>query len=210
MSNRCTCCHICHTSVKTSKRSFFPCSSCPSIICRQCVENMREDWELLGESSDWECPRCRDCCPCKRCRNKESNSDRVSSNKAIRRSSTSPEQSRSKQKPKRFRSSSPSSESPPRKKQKISNESMAYPEYLVAFSQTNFSAPTKPANGNTSDSNTMVDRLQKKNEECLDYIGRTERLLQIIREEQDRISSELASLMHKSSVPNGDKFSIPV
>merc|ERR1712137_1093412 len=70
MASRCTCCHICHTSVKTSRRTFFPCSSCPSIICRQCIEGNGEDWNEINESSCWDCPRCRDACPCKRCRNR--------------------------------------------------------------------------------------------------------------------------------------------
>lgn len=200
MSNRCTCCHICHTSVKTSKRSFFPCSSCPSIVCRQCIESMNEDWETLGESCDWDCYRCRDCCPCKRCRNKES-SNTIVDQSISRRASTSPEE-RPKKRPKRYRSSSPSDEAPPKKKQKISNEDVAYPKFLAELS-TGFIAATP----NKLPSDTIVNQLQRKNEECLDYIGRTERLLQIIREEQSRISSELASLMKSKS---SDKLSIPV
>merc|ERR1711934_621315 len=173
MSSRCTCCHICHTSLKTSRRSFFPCSACPSIICQQCVEGMNEDWDALATTKDWECPRCRDCCPCKRCKNKDSTDKRRSSASPIHHI----------QKRQRSESSSPAP-----KKQKVSNESSAFPNFLKELSQF--------ADDQTEES--LVGRLQKKNEECLNYIGRTERLLQIIREEQDRISSELQSLVKKT------------
>merc|ERR1712000_203444 len=81
MSTRCTCCHVCHTSLKTSKRSFFPCTKCPSIICRQCIEMTGQDWDEVNNLKKWDCPRCCGDCPCKRCRNKAVNGHSKSGDK---------------------------------------------------------------------------------------------------------------------------------
>merc|ERR1712137_1434763 len=69
-ASRCTCCHICHTSLKTSRREFFPCSTCPTIICRQCVELAEQDWNQVINSDEWSCPRCCGDCPGKRKRDR--------------------------------------------------------------------------------------------------------------------------------------------
>eukprot|EP00012_Vannella_robusta_P008617 CAMPEP_0206207188 /NCGR_PEP_ID=MMETSP0166-20121206/15444_1 /ASSEMBLY_ACC=CAM_ASM_000260 /TAXON_ID=95228 /ORGANISM="Vannella robusta, Strain DIVA3 518/3/11/1/6" /LENGTH=149 /DNA_ID=CAMNT_0053627905 /DNA_START=196 /DNA_END=645 /DNA_ORIENTATION=- len=134
---------------------------------------MNEDWDALATTPDWECPRCRGCCPCKRCKNKDSNEKRRSSSPIF--------ESKKRQ---RYASSSPSA-----KKQKLSNNSTAFPDFLASLSKMSDTAVVEES---------LVGRLQKKNEECLNYIGRTERLLQIIREEQNRISSELDSLVNKT------------
>ena len=148
--SRCTCCHICHTSLKTSRRTFYPCLSCPSIICRQCIESIGEEWEDLGDQ--WECPRCRDCCPCKRCKGKDPNTRQISP----------------KRKERDFDSPVPT------KRRKLS--------------------PTRSIESSPETREELVDALQQKNEQCLSYIDRTQRLLEIIRAEQNRISSELAAL----------------
>merc|ERR1712000_140515 len=157
MGSRCTCCHICHTSVKTSRRTFYPCSACPSIICRQCIEGNGEDWDLLDDQ--WECPRCRDCCPCKRCKNKDS---KQISPKRKERESYSPV---------------------PTKRRRLANSN----ESVKLEFETR---------------ETLVITLKEKNEQCLSYIDRTEKLLEIIREEQAKISSELASLSTKMNTGN--------
>ena len=84
-SNHCTCCHICHTSMKTSKREFFHCVSCTSVLCIQCVENYIIDSQECGrdpvaltkqinqikkKSGSWNCLKCEGKCPCKRCKNR--------------------------------------------------------------------------------------------------------------------------------------------
>jgi len=187
MASRCTCCHICHTSVKTSRRTFFPCSSCPSIICRQCIEGNGEEWDSLGMSEDWDCPRCRDACPCKRCKNRTGPSIHSKQNSR----QNSPDQLG-----KRSNSSSPLS-SPERKRRRahdsqiisglgLSNAAMATPSELSAAIPTTTS-PRKPT--------TLVEELHNKSEQCLSYIGRTERLLELVREEQSRIAAELNALM---------------
>merc|ERR1712222_130160 len=68
----------------------------------------------------------------------------------------------------------------------LSNAAMATPSELSAAIPTTPS-PEKPT--------TLVEELNNKSEQCLSYIGRTERLLELVREEQSRIASELSALM---------------
>jgi len=193
MSQRCTCCHICHTSVKTSRRTFFPCSSCPSIICRQCIEGNGEDWETLNEASSWDCPRCRDACPCKRCRN---------------RANSSPSKSSSPGKPSKRPLEDSDSESPEPKKAKIENQ------VISGLGLSNSALPRSPVEVSLSDKSgptSWVQELHNKNEQCLSYIDRTERLLQLVREEQSRIASELDALVPHMQRENADvNQAIPV
>merc|ERR1712137_1225730 len=200
MASRCTCCHICHTSVKTSRRTFFPCSSCPSIICRQCIEGNGEEWDSLGMSEDWDCPRCRDACPCKRCKNRSGPSLHSKQNS----SQSSPDQLG-----KRSRSISPLS-SPEGKRRRandsqiisglgLSNAAMATPSELSSVTPQTTS-PEKPT--------TLVEELHNKSEQCLSYIGRTERLLELVREEQSRISSELHVLMSSEKEPDSSRSEV--
>ena len=185
-SSRCTCCHVCHTSLKTSRRSFFPCSDCPSIICRQCIELTGQDWDYVNSLSEWSCPRCVGDCPCKRCRNK-----------AI---SSTPKQNERKKSHKRKRANVDDT----------IFEDNAYPSKYKRTSTRNLSLEREKKERSTSSllrSSSSFDyipiseckekriaELCRKNEQCLDYIARTERLLTLIRSEQGRIHGELESI----------------
>lgn len=171
-SPRCTCCHICHTSLKTSKRDFFPCSDCPTIICRQCVELTGQDWDHVNSLEDWSCPRCCGDCPCKRCRNKVNSSPPKSS-----------------------------------EKRKLNKRKRAA---ATIFEDNGFATKVQKTERQTTpkkslvmipeDKNQRIEELCNKNKQCLDYISRTERLLNLIRSEQGRIQEELESLSKKSTV----------
>merc|ERR1712154_350871 len=105
----------------------------------------------------WDCPRCRDACPCKRCRN------RVNS-------------------------------SPEPKKRKLESQVISGLGLTNATAHRSAEEPAtcpKPQSNPTS----WVQELHNKNEKCLSYIDRTERLLQLVREEQSRIASELDALI---------------
>ena len=170
-SSRCTCCHVCHTSLKTSRRSFFPCSQCPSIICRQCIELTGQEWDRVNSLKDWSCPRCCGDCPCKRCRNKVVNKS----------SSFSGER-----KQKRKRSTTTIFEDnafSPRKIQKTKIDSSPKSE------ATSISMMSQ-----VFDKDQRIIELFNKNKQCMDYITRTERLLTLIRSEQGRIQLELESI----------------
>ena len=65
--SRCTCCHVCHSSEKTSNRQFTPCTTCNSITCRPCLESLGEVWEEVIHSPTFSCPKCLRTCPCRRC-----------------------------------------------------------------------------------------------------------------------------------------------
>lgn len=199
MSQRCTCCHICHTSVKTSRRTFFPCSSCPSIICRQCIEGNGEDWDAINVSSCWDCPRCRDACPCKRCRNRVNSSPSSKSCSPVKSVKRPFDDLDSEE------DSSPDRKKPKLESQVISGLGLSN----SAASRTEVVTPPNPPpqkKGPTS----WVQELHSKNEQCLSYIDRTERLLQLVREEQSRIASELDALIPRMQRDNGDAAPIQV
>lgn len=70
--------------MKTSKREFFNCQTCTSVLCIQCVElHMKNTFEeyntKLAEDPEhakkplWSCLKCEGKCPCKRCKNRVSN-----------------------------------------------------------------------------------------------------------------------------------------
>lgn len=50
--------------------------------------------------------------------------------------------------------------------------------------------------------------LYTKNQQCLDYIARTERLLALIRQEQDHIQGELQTILSRSSNVHLDKETV--
>lgn len=170
-SSRCTCCHVCHTSLKTSRRSFFPCSDCPSIICRQCIELTGQDWDHVNSLKGWSCPRCCGDCPCKRCRNKVV--------------TTSTKSSSERKTYKRKRSPATIFEDnafSPKKVQKTKSDSSPLSEKSSEIDTPTF------------DKDQRIMELFNKNKQCMDYITRTERLLSLIRSEQGRIQLELKSI----------------
>jgi len=50
--------------------------------------------------------------------------------------------------------------------------------------------------------------LYTKNQQCLDYIARTERLLALIRQEQDHIQGELQTILSRSNVDKSESVSL--
>merc|ERR1712137_108336 len=170
-TQRCTCCHICHTSLKTSKREFFPCSACPSIICRQCIELTDQDWNEIQALKDWTCPHCNGDCPCKRCKNKVNS---VTNGKPTEKKTTTLGKRR-------------------RSFDSICEDN-AY--LLVKTPRTvHSSSPVKIADlPEKDDKQSRIEELFSKNKQCLDYISRTERLLALIKDEQGRIQSELSCI----------------
>lgn len=188
MSTRCTCCHVCHTSLKTSRRAFFPCSECPTIICRQCIEATGQDWEKVNSLKNWSCPRCCGDCPCKRCRNKVVNVngksvEKKTSNKRKRSPETVFEDNA-------FLSM---------KSQKIDATQSSPQPSSRSRNEVEVSAINK---------DQRIMELYTKNKQCLDYITRTERLLTLIRSEQGRIQDELEFLTRNSSSKSASPLSI--
>merc|ERR1712137_1021144 len=59
----------------------------------------------------------------------------------------------------------------------------------------------------TDDKKARILELYTKNQQCLDYIARTERLLALIRKEQDNIQGELKTILSRSA--DDKKESLP-
>merc|ERR1719197_642054 len=201
-ASRCTCCHICHTSLKTSRREFYPCSTCPTIICRQCVELAEQDWDQVIASDEWSCPRCCGDCPCKRCRNK------VSAANSTPKSVTEKKKSHT-GKRKRDRSTFTVFEdnaflSSPKLRRTLSSTT---PSTKAISSPSTFVSPIPPLTAD--DKKARIMELYTKNQQCLDYIARTERLLALIRQEQDHIQGELQTILSRTS-PDDKSESVPL
>jgi len=67
---RCTCCHVCRTSLKNYPREHLDCTECNAVVCRQCFENRLDglSWEEgLERKEEWICPACDGSCVCARC-----------------------------------------------------------------------------------------------------------------------------------------------
>eukprot|EP01112_Ceratiomyxa_fruticulosa_P020537 TRINITY_DN7019_c0_g1_i1.p1 TRINITY_DN7019_c0_g1~~TRINITY_DN7019_c0_g1_i1.p1 ORF type:complete len:590 (-),score=135.17 TRINITY_DN7019_c0_g1_i1:61-1830(-) len=69
MKSRCSCCHICRTSLKNYPRDAMPCSTCNAVVCKTCFrKRMNETWEDAQARKDtWICPICDRTCSCARC-----------------------------------------------------------------------------------------------------------------------------------------------
>mmetsp|Transcript_13524 Transcript_13524/g.53618 ORF Transcript_13524/g.53618 Transcript_13524/m.53618 type:complete len:255 (+) Transcript_13524:145-909(+) len=181
MAGRCTCCHVCHTSLKTSRRHFAPCTTCPTIICQPCIEFTGDNWEEIVVNPTWSCPRCRGDCPCKRCKNKVSGGLRTSGDSFPR--LVTIEKPRRKAKRKRTASRSPELSarvkarrpSPDRSRRELEDDSDIVPP------------------GTTGEMRKLA-LLRHKNEQCIEYITRTEALLNLIRSEQLSIHTQLEAI----------------
>jgi len=70
LKSRCTCCHVCRTSLRNYPRDHLDCTECNAVVCRQCFENRLDNitWEEgLAKKDDWICPACDGSCVCARC-----------------------------------------------------------------------------------------------------------------------------------------------
>jgi len=70
LKSRCTCCHVCRTSLRNYPRDHLDCTECNAVVCRQCFENRLDNitWiEGLAKKDDWICPACDGTCVCARC-----------------------------------------------------------------------------------------------------------------------------------------------
>jgi len=176
---RCTCCHVCHTSEKTSRRRFLPCSTCQSIICEPCIELTNQQFHDLVGKRNWSCPRCEGNCPCKRCKNKRSTSPSDSSPKS------------------RKRSQSPvfndeTFYTPAKVSRRVPTDTIAEVRNEVV-KKISAPAPWEP--------HDRIAELKSKNRQCIEYILRTEKLLSLIRSEQDRIAVQINSLTSEPGSP---------
>ena len=192
MTGRCTCCHVCHTSLKTSRRRFAPCTTCPTIICQQCIEFTGDDWDSIVVSPTWSCPRCRGDCPCKRCKNKVSGGNLRNSEESFPRLVTIEKPRR---KPKRKRTTSRSPIARPAKARRMDMDMLAVPSTV---------ASEEPGSMELR----RIERLRRKNEQCVEYISRTENLLNLIKSEQLSICEQIEALTktvnEKKSAASGD------
>merc|ERR1712137_747067 len=82
-------------------------------------------------------------------------------------------------------------------------EDNAYPTPKVQKKTlTTPSSPGASTEPDDEDKQSRIEELYNKNKQCLDYISRTERLLKLIKSEQGRIQSELASIIDTKSTPD--------
>jgi len=72
--HHCTCCHVCHVSMKQRPRPIAACSQCNTIICKLCLMDRwkTDQWEEACSTSNWICHKCRGLCVCKSCKSKGS------------------------------------------------------------------------------------------------------------------------------------------
>lgn len=70
--HHCTCCHVCHVSMKQRPRPVSSCSQCNTIICKLCLQDRwkTDQWEEACSSSAWVCHKCLGSCVCKACKSK--------------------------------------------------------------------------------------------------------------------------------------------
>lgn len=186
MAGRCTCCHVCHTSLKTSRRHFAPCTTCPTIICQPCIEFTGDDWGEIVVNPTWSCPRCRGDCPCKRCKNKVSGGLRTSGDSFPR--LTAIEKPRRKPKRKRTASRSPESMSMPN----LKTRRTASPDSARPREEEDTVSSLVPPGASAE--MRKIALLRHKNQQCIEYIARTEALLRLIRSEQVSICTQLETI----------------
>jgi len=70
--HHCSCCHVCHVSMKQRPRPIAACSNCNTIICKLCLQDRwkTDQWEEACSTSNWVCHKCRGICVCKACKSK--------------------------------------------------------------------------------------------------------------------------------------------
>lgn len=70
--HHCTCCHVCHVSMKQRPRPIAACSQCNTIICKLCLQDRwkSDQWEEACATSTWVCHKCLGSCVCKACKSK--------------------------------------------------------------------------------------------------------------------------------------------
>lgn len=97
--------------------------------------------------------------------------------------------------------------SPPYKMHRNNSSCESSPNRSIVGEEDRDERPTKLDEKHThtfpedemDDKERRISELRNKNQQCLDYIRRTERLLALIRSEQDRISDELESIINRSN-----------
>lgn len=69
LKSRCTCCHVCRTSLKNYPRPHLDCSACNAVVCQPCIEFRLSgpSWETVSKETNWLCPSCLGTCVCQRC-----------------------------------------------------------------------------------------------------------------------------------------------
>jgi len=75
----------------------------------------------------------------------------------------------------------------------------------ISSPSSTFTTPIPPLTAD--DKKARILELYTKNQQCLDYIARTERLLALIRKEQDNIQGELKTILSRSA--DDKKESLP-
>lgn len=70
--HHCTCCHVCHVSMKQRPRPISACSACNTIICKICLQERwkTDQWEEACTTPNWVCHKCMGNCICKACKSK--------------------------------------------------------------------------------------------------------------------------------------------
>eukprot|EP00026_Physarum_polycephalum_P008675 Phypoly_transcript_08769.p1 GENE.Phypoly_transcript_08769~~Phypoly_transcript_08769.p1 ORF type:complete len:427 (+),score=60.23 Phypoly_transcript_08769:153-1283(+) len=69
LKSRCTCCHVCRTSLKNYPRPHLDCTACNAVVCQPCIEFRLAgpSWEEASKEPNWLCPSCLNTCVCQRC-----------------------------------------------------------------------------------------------------------------------------------------------
>lgn len=70
--HHCTCCHVCHVSMKQRPRPIAACAQCNTIICKLCLQDRwkNDQWDEACASAGWVCHKCVGTCVCKACKSK--------------------------------------------------------------------------------------------------------------------------------------------
>lgn len=73
-AHHCTCCHVCHVSMKQRPRPIAACSMCNTIICKLCLQDRwkTDQWDEACSQPSWVCHKCNGTCVCKSCKSKGS------------------------------------------------------------------------------------------------------------------------------------------
>lgn len=77
----CTCCHVCHVSMKQRPRQVLACKDCNTIICKVCLETRWKTSQWIDNCDSWLCLKCRGECPCKSCKGRKQGLHNPVSNK---------------------------------------------------------------------------------------------------------------------------------
>jgi hypothetical protein len=140
------------------------------------------------QTMDWSCPRCQRNCPCKRCKNKTSSPVSL---KPIGE--------------KRERIFENSSSNSPGLRDSSESVYFSDNEILPAIKrQKVFADPDQPGELPSQPNNFL--ELAAKNQLCLNYIVRTEKLLKMIRKEQQNISYRLEELTGQPDYQASNSF----